>query len=175
MPETVNTSNYVGAWIEWDGDSGVDYNHATVAVLERDENGEARKVVYQSPHYFYVEDEAGEYESLFGHKVSRVEFESRNAFKEAKEWYRNSNNFPERNYRAPRTFETDFQPLQRVLMENYYGRPTPTVNFALFDIEVDYHQAGGFPSPIPAYAPINAITTYQSWTKKFLTDRKSTV
>ncbi len=139
-------SNYVAAWHDWDDD--------TIIVLERDEEGNLFKTRHNSPYYFYVEDEEGEYESIYGHKLIRAEFSNRHEYEAAKKLF-------------PVKFESDFRPLQRVLMDKYYGRPAPNVYYAFFDIEADYTKEGGFPSPSNPYAVINAVTVYQSWTKKF--------
>jgi DNA polymerase elongation subunit (family B) len=142
------SSNYVAAWHDWSDD--------TVVVLERDDTGNLIKTRHNAPYYFYVEDEEGEYESIYGHKLVRAEFSNRHEYEAAKNLF-------------PVKFESDFRPLQRVLMDKYYDRPTPKVNYAFFDIEADYTKEGGFPSPSNPYAVINAVTVYQSWTKKFIT------
>jgi len=43
------------------------------------------------------------------------------------------------------------------------------VHYAFIDIEVDYKKKLGFSSPENPYAPINAVTIYQSWTNQYLT------
>jgi DNA polymerase elongation subunit (family B) len=142
-------SNYVAAWM--------DYRQQKVVVTERDiDTGERFVTHHNPPLYFYVPDEDGEYVSLYREKVKRLEFGTQDEYEQAIRQY-------------SRKYESDFRPLMRVLMDKYYGRPTPPVNFALFDIEVDYKQSIGFSSPTNPYAPINAVTIYQSWTKKFVT------
>lgn len=145
---TETSRNYVAAWVDWAADK--------IVVLERDTDGKLYRVRYNPPYYFYVPDEEGEYESIFGDKLTRAEFGSREEFEHAKK------HFPVR-------FESDIQPLKRVLMDYYYDRPTPLVNYAFIDIEVDYSQKIGFASPANPYAPISAVTIYQSWTGKYLT------
>lgn len=140
-------ANYVGSYYDWDTD--------TVMVWERDEEG--RKVVaHKAPHYFYVEDEAGEHTSIFGHKLKKVEFDSLDEFKTGARAY-------------GQKFESDIRPEAKVLMNEYYGRATPIINFAFLDIEVDYNSTIGFSSPENPYAPINAVTIFQSWTNEYLT------
>lgn len=140
-------ANYVGSYHDWDTD--------TIMVWERDETG--RKVVaHRAPHYFYVEDEDGEFKSIFGHKLKKLEFEDGDELKAAQRQY-------------GMKFESDIRPEAKVLMNEYYGRPTPNIHFAFVDIEVDYNSAIGFSSPENPYAPINAVTIYQSWTKEYWT------
>lgn len=145
---TEDTRNYVAAWVDWDIDK--------IVVLERDGKGNLHRRRYNPPYYFYIPDEEGEYESIFGHKLTRAEFDSRDQYEHAK------NHFPVK-------FESDIPPLKRVLMDYYYDKPAPLVNYAFLDIEVDYSQEIGFSSPTNPYAPINAVTIYQSWTEKYIT------
>ena len=142
-------SNYVACWLDWDADQ--------VVVLERDlQTGERFERRWPAPYYFYVPDAGGEHTTIFGGKVKRLTFDSRD------EW--------EAGKRSNSTrFESDIRPDARVLMDNYYGRPAPQLSYAFFDIEVDYKQALGFSGPANPYAPINAVTVYQSWEDRFLT------
>ena len=43
------------------------------------------------------------------------------------------------------------------------------MNVCFLDIEVDYKSKIGFSSPMDPYAPINAITLYHAWSKKYIT------
>ena len=140
-------ANYVGSYHDWDTD--------TIMVWERDEGG--RKVVaHHAPHYFYVEDENGEHQSIFGHKLKKLDFDSGDELKAVARQY-------------GQKFESDIRPEAKVLMNEYYDRPVPKVHFAFVDIEVDYNSAIGFSSPENPYAPINAVTVYQSWTGEYWT------
>lgn len=140
-------SNYVGAYYDWDTDS--------VVVWERNEEGR-KPVHHHAPHYFYVPAEGGEYKSIFGDELKKLVFEDKAEFQAAARTY-------------ARKFESDIPPLFKVLMNEYYDLPTPDIHFALLDIEVDYKRERGFSSPENPYAPINAVTIYQSWTKQYLT------
>lgn len=140
--------NYVAAWNDWRSD--------TIVVLERDGAGALFKKKYNPPYYFYVPDETGDYESIWGDKLLRAEFSSRDEYEEAKKQF-------------PVKFESDISPLKRVLMDYYYNVPAPLVHYAFLDIEVDYAKSIGWARPTNPYAQINAVTVYQSWTKKYLT------
>ncbi|WP_300760307.1 3'-5' exonuclease, partial [Janthinobacterium sp.] len=65
--------------------------------------------------------------------------------------------------------ESDISPESKVLMNEYYNRPTPPVNYVFFDIENDYTQKIGYATMDNPYAPINAVTIYQSWIDSFVT------
>ena len=141
--------NYVGAYYDWDTDA--------VMVWERDESG--RKVVaHHAQYYCYVPDENGEYQSIHKHKLKKLVFDSKDELAaEVKKYPRG----------VPH--ESDVPPLFKVLMNEYHDLPTPLIHYAFLDIEVDYKSTLGFSSPENPYAPINAVTIYQSWTKKYLT------
>lgn len=140
--------NYVAAWNDWREDE--------IVVLERDLAGHLFKKKYNPPYYFYVPDETGDYESIWGDKLLRAEFSSRDEYEAAK-------------LQFPVKFESDISPLKRVLMDYYYNVPAPLVHYAFLDIEVDYAKSIGWARPTNPYAQINAVTVYQSWTKKYLT------
>src|SRR5271154_2864567 len=146
-PRLTENRNYVAAW--------ADYKADKVVVIERDSAGRRWRKKYPPPYYFYIPDEDGDETSIFGDKLIRAEFGSRDEYNHAKE-------------QIPVKFESDIAPLKRVLMDSYYGRPTPIIHYAFLDIEVDYSQAIGFAGPMNAYAPINALSIYQSWTGKYL-------
>ena len=139
--------NYVAGW--------QDYRDDCVVILERDENGTLFRKKYNCPYYFYVPDEDGENVSIYKDKLKRLEFETKQEYDTAR-----------RSHAIK--FESDFTPLKRILMDVYNGRPTPKVNYAFIDIEVDYKQSTGFAGPKNPYGIINAVTIYQSWTGKFL-------
>lgn len=140
--------NYVACWYDWASDK--------VIVLERDNTGVLFKKKYNAPYYFYIPDEEGKHLSLFGDKLTKYEFSSREEYEEAKKL-------------CPVRFESDFRPVHRVLMDYYYDLPAPPVYYSFIDIEVDYSKKIGFAGPTNPYAVINAVTIYQSWSKKYFT------
>lgn len=128
-----------------------------ILVWERPVGGGARVLKrHRADWYFYVPDENGEKLTITGERVSKRSFETREEFEAGLKVFK-------------RRFESDVQPLARFLMERYYGLPTPVPYYAFFDIEVDYDSKKGFSSPENPYAPINAVTIYQSWSNKYLT------
>lgn len=139
--------SYVGAYYNYDTDA--------VMVWERSENG--RKITaHYAPWYFYVPDENGEHTSIYGDKLKRLDFESKAEFEAACRAHN-------------KKFESDISPLYKVLMDEYYDLPIPDVHYAFYDIEVDTKATLGWATPENPYAPINAVTIWQSWTKNYLT------
>lgn len=140
-------NSYIGAYY--------DYKIDAIIIWERGVSG--RKLVpYNVPRYFYIPDENGEFTSIFGDKLKYLEFETSAEFKKACQ-------------DNPIKFESDIPPIIKVLLDEYHDTPVPIVNYAFIDIEVDYTSKLGFSSPENPYAPINAVTIYQSWMKQFLT------
>jgi DNA polymerase elongation subunit (family B) len=142
-------ANYVGAAFAADTDS--------VLIWERPVAGGRRiRQSFAAPRYFYVPDTAGQYRSITGEQLRKIECP-------------NEADFIRQLRRSPIRFESDIQPEARVLMDSYYGRPTPATQYAFLDIEVDYQAKQGFSSPENPYAPINAVTIYQSWKQCYMT------
>lgn len=142
--------SYVGAAFDWDDDA--------VLVWERTDPAQRTLRRVKAPRYFYVPDDDGEYTSIFGDKLEKLVFDSVEEFNNAVKAY------------PPRfRHESDIQPLFKVLMNEYYGRPSPVLNFAFIDIETDTRKALGWSTVTNPYAPINAVTIYQSWTQKYIT------
>lgn len=139
--------NYIGAIRDWDTDS--------VVVWERTEKGRQRRT-FKAPHYFYVPAPNGPFTGLDGVQLEKLVFDREDEFKEAARRY-------------PVKYESDIPPLFKVLMNEYHDLPTPIVNYAFLDIEVDYSSSIGFAGPSNPYARINAVTIYQSWTKQYRT------
>lgn len=134
-----------------------DYDSDKILVWERPIDGGARTMrMVEPPRYFYVPADDGAYTAIDGAKLTKLVFDTEDEHRLA--------------VKTPgKKYESDVKPLARVLMDEYYGRPTPIVHYAFLDIEVDYSSKIGFSSPENPYAPINAITIYQSWTGEYLT------
>lgn len=141
------SSNYISGII--------DYDTEQVIVWERSEHGRSL-VRYDCPYYFYIEDENGQFDSLDGKKLTRLDFDNQNEFESTAQKHRNR-------------YESDISPLDKILMEKYYNIEAPKLNYAFIDIETDYKQELGFSSPDNPYAPINAITIYFQWLNSYVT------
>ena len=109
-------TNYIGISSDWDT--------GNITVFTRD--GDTRlSETFQPEYYFYSPDPEGEYMSMSKEVCSRFDFDSKEEYEQAK--------------RLPiKKFESDISPVDRVLIDKFYGLPTPVVNFAFLDIETDY-------------------------------------
>lgn len=134
------------------------YNHKsdTVTVWERNKDEERTIRHIPAPYYFYAKDSNGEFTSIYGDKLKRLDFDNKADYEHACGAHRQK-------------FESDIRPMDRVLMDMYYGNPVPSVHYTLLDIEVDYDKTIGFSSTENPYAPINAVTIYHQWLNKYIT------
>lgn len=149
MAEEART-NYVGAVHDYDTDRILVWERAV-------EGGDRVLKQYPAEHYFYAPSDNGPHRSIFGYNLEKLEFDSDEQLKQAARqvvWGRH---------------ESDIPPLFKCLMNNFYDRPSPIVHYAFIDIEVNYSSKIGFAGPRNPYGIINAVTIYQSWTKKYLT------
>jgi len=127
-------------------------------------NNKVREVVtYPAPYFFFTEGD-GEYESIFGQKLIRHDFDTYQEMSAAKQKNADS---------RTTMFESDISPEIKILSQHYYNKPAPTLNVTMLDIEVDYKPELGFagvgtePDEIP-YAPINAVALYHTWERKMI-------
>lgn len=140
-------TSYIGAVRDWDNNK--------IVVWERTDAGRQRRF-FDIPYYFYVPSEGGKYTGIDGQSLERLDFDTEDEFKQATRQF-------------GRKYESDIPPLFKVLMNEYYNAPTPVVNYSFIDIEVDYSSKIGFAGPSNPYARINAVTVFQSWSKRYNT------
>lgn len=121
-----------------------------VIVWERTEQGR-ELLTYRAPYYFFVEDPNGEHESIFGDKLTKLEFSTYNEYQQARRQCESD--------RIP-LYESDLPPELKLLSEKYYQVPAPPLTVTMLDIEVDYNTDIGFASVENPYAPINSVALY---------------
>lgn len=128
-----------------------------VIVWERTDNGRSSKH-YPAPFYFYIEDDNGEYTSIFGKKLLRLDFNSSFEFYDAK-----------RKYDGKMVlYESDISSELKIISQHYYEKPAPKLHLTLHDIEVNYNDKIGFAGVANPYAPISAITLFHQWLDKYV-------
>lgn len=133
-----------------------------VHVWER--HGDTRLVrKYPAPYYFYVDDPAGKYKTIFDTPVKKLQFDTAAEFRQARQDAERT-----RFATGITAWESDIAPELRVLSNNYYNKPTNSLNTTFMDIEVDYDKTRGFSSPENPYAPINSISMFHYWSKKLM-------
>ena len=142
--------SYVDAM--WDRDKD------TIFVIERDPKKGRIYQEYPARYIFYYPDARGKYKSIYGDNLSRVLTKSYKDFQKEQRIHSNH-----------RLFESDINPVFRVLEENYLGKDAPKLNVAFFDIEVDFDPERGYASPDDAFMPITAITIHLQWLNTLVT------
>jgi DNA polymerase elongation subunit (family B) len=147
--------SYIGASISAD--------ESKVLVWERI-NGERVVKEYDIPYYFYYPDENGPYTSMYGDTLSKKEIYSEFQYTR-KEWDKiRDSHLAE----FGKLFESDIDPVVKVLMNNYYGKPAPNLNVGFIDIEVDADPNIGFSTINNPYSEITAITIYKRWLDEYI-------
>lgn len=129
-------------------DSGEDIVH----VAERTQDGKRVFKEYKPDHSFYIEDPKGSHTSIFGDTVQKI----------------TPNNKKDKNkllglHSQRKTFETDIDPINRCLEQEYSRLDPARLQVAFFDIEVDFDKTRGYSSPQEAFNPITSIAVYLQW------------
>ena len=143
-------------------------NRDKVLIWERTDEGRVLKTV-DAPFYFYVEDEDGEHTTMYGKKVTRLDFDSWEDFTRTKKHIKDENEQRRLQGKEPiKLYESDIPPDLKVLSERYYNVPAPKLNVTFLDIEVDYKEELGFSSVENPYAEINSVAFYHRYKKKYV-------
>ena len=123
-----------------------------VRVVERDPKKGRIFQEFPARYVFYYPDQRGKHTSIFGDQLTKVVSKSwKDHIKEQK------------IHSSHKLFESDINPVFRVLEENYLGKDAPKLNVAFWDIEVDFDPERGYASPEDAFMPITAIAVHLQW------------
>ena len=128
-----------------------------IYIVER-VNGQREYQEFPANHTFYYDDPRGKFRTIYDTPVSR--FSTRIGKEFHKELKINS---------GKRIWESDINPVFRCLEENYLGKPSPKLQTAFFDIEVDFDPVRGFSRPEDPFNPITAVSVYLDWLDKLVT------
>lgn len=133
-----------------------------VLVSERLDNGKRILNEFAPIYEFYVEDsEYGEYTSIYGERCKKLTAHNKN------EWF-----MLKKQYEGVKTFEKNFNIVNKVLYKNYKDAGVPKLHKSFIDIEVD--RAGFEYLTVKeliekACCPINAVSVYNDWEDKLYT------
>ncbi len=130
----------------WDRDKDI------IHVVERDPKKGRIFIDYPAKYQFYYPDAKGKYTSIFGDALSRVTTKNYKEFQKE-----------QRVYSGNKLYESDINPVFRILEENYLNQESPILNVAFFDIETDFDPEKGYASPEDAFSPITAIAVHLQW------------
>lgn len=125
------------------------------------EYNEKGKKCYKScpaPMYFYMKSEEGEYTSIYGDKLKKVEFDSYEKYKSSKEMFKTSGH---------ELFESDVSIENRFILDNYSKEKVNIPKYDIYFIDIEVHSEEGFPLPEKADHPITIITIYSTAQNKY--------
>ena len=126
-------------------------------VVER-RNGKRQFITYPVEYVTYYDDPQGRYKSIFGNNLSKF---TTHSFKEYQKELKLLNSKVQ--------YESDINPVFRILEEKYKDAPSPELNVAFFDIEVDFDPTRGFAPIEDPFAAITAVSVYMGWLDKNIT------
>ena len=123
-----------------------------IIIRGRHSDGERYQERRKYRPYFYVKDPDGDYKSLFGDKLKKVEVTHPANVKTEKLHY-------------PQSFESDVTYINRYMIDCIPEIPKEPIRCAFLDIEVD--DADGYPNLETADKPIISICIYDSFKEKY--------
>lgn len=134
-----------------------------VIVWERTEEGDRIVRDYPAPYYFYINDDEGQYRTVYGNRVTKVEFRTLGKYRAARKRYADE---------GVLMWESDVTPDIRILSNHYYGVTAPKLHVTFLDIEVDYDpELGVTVQQMVAsnpYASINSVALYHRWKQEYV-------
>ena len=113
---------------------------------------------YPATYTFYYNDARGRFRTIYDTPVSR--FSTHNYKEYQKEL---------RIHKGQTLWESDVNPIFRLLSEHYLGAESTPLHTAFFDIEVDFDPARGFAPPADPFNPITSISLYMDWNRQLIT------
>jgi len=135
-------------------DAIIDRDKDLIKIVER-VNGKRKHVILPAHYSFYYTDPNGQFDSIYGDKLSRFSTKSKKEFNR------------ERKIHSGKTlFETDLNPVFDTLAKNYMNAEPPELHKAFFDIEVDFCQTRGYSDPSDPFNPITAVAVHLAWLKR---------
>lgn len=133
-------------------DAFYDREQDMINVVERDDKGQRHFKEYPARHIFYYQDPKGKFQSIKGEPLSRVTCKNVKEFRKELAIYSNK-----------KLYESDINPIYRILEDHYLNVDAPKLNVAFFDIEVDFDPERGYASPDDPFMPITAIAVHLQW------------
>ena len=139
-------------------DALFDRDKDLIQIVERNKHGKRVYKDYPAKYVFYYDDPKGKHKSIHGNTVSRIQCRS------IKDFRREIKLVGQK-----RLYESDFNPVFRILEENYLGQEAPKLHTCFFDIETDFDKERGFSPPDDPFNPVTAISLYLQWTDQLIT------
>ncbi|MCK9369613.1 hypothetical protein M0R04_06870 [Candidatus Dojkabacteria bacterium] len=131
-----------------------------VRVWERDPSGDRIILEYDAPYFFYINDEDGEFTTIYDTKVTKID-----CGMNRKQFYKKRNEYQDKGIVV---WESDIGAELRVLSSEYYEVPAPKLHVTHLDIENNYSLELGYSGPKNPYAEINAISLFHEHTNTMI-------
>lgn len=125
---------------------------------EFNEKGEKEHKSCPAPLYFYSRDENGDFKTIYGDKVKKIECDTWGEFKQKIENYKNM---------GISVYETDVPIETKFIVQEYLGKQLELPNFDIHFMDIEVHSEEGFPDPENADYPITIIATWSTKDNKF--------
>lgn len=127
-----------------------------VIVWER--SGVKRSVIRAPAEWsFYVEHEKGNYQNMFGKKLTKLTFKNRFEFEEARK---------EARLEGFSLYDSDITPDLKYVSRNYINAEPPNFNVSFYDIEVDVDMTQPFKGALNPIYPVVSIALMNKWENK---------
>lgn len=139
-------------------DAFLDSENQIIHVVER-VNGSRVLKSFPPSYTFYYEHAGGRHQTIFGNYCMKFVASDRQKFR--RELAIRSQDH--------KIFESDINPVFRLLAEKYMGADTPKLQIGFFDIEVDFHPVRGYATVEDPFNKVTAVSVYLKWLGEMIT------
>lgn len=137
-----------------------DAKRSTIHVAERDAHGQRHLLSFPANYTMYYTHPSGGARSMYGDSLKK--FTCNDGQKFRREVGR-IESITDRNGKPKhKIFESDVNPVFRLLEDRYKGVDTPKLNLAFFDIETGFHPVRGYAPVDDTFNEVTAISVYLS-------------
>lgn len=133
-------------------------SRSTIHLWEYNADGVKVHNKFEAPLYFYKDDKNGEFTSIYGEKLKKVECDTYSQYQEKIESLKNM---------GKKLYESDVPIDSKFIIDHYAGQELVPPKFDIFFIDIEVHSEDGFPSPEKAEHPIPVITIWSTRANKF--------
>lgn len=125
---------------------------------EYDDEGNKVHNKEKAPLYFYMPSDDGEYTSIYGDKLRKIEFDSVSKMNDTRKMYKDA---------GRKLFESDIAVENRFVLDQWKGQDLKIPDFDVHYLDIEVHSDEGFPHADAADHPVTAITVWSTKKKKF--------
>ena len=138
-------------------DARFDRKSDQIQVVER-VNGQREYRTFPAKYTFYYDDPKGKCRSVYGNPVTRIVCKNTKSFQKEK-----------RVMSGRQLYESDINPINQCLHENYMNAHVPDLHVCFWDIESSFDPKRGHAPPSDPFCAITAITVYLKWIDQLVT------